>query len=120
MFLISTPPTAKAGEVLSGEKVKEILSGNTQEGRYKTKKFYTLAKPDGTLSAKWSNDKNTGTWRISDEGYWCRTWSSWQNGKEGCFELIHKKDNKYEFKKKSGSGSAKIKFKLLEGNPKEL
>ena len=119
LALICVTLTAKA-EVLSGGQAEETLSGNTLEYLRKGKKTFVLVKPNGKLSARMQERKQKGKWHINEEGHWCRTWKKWLKGKEGCFEVVHKKQNNYLFRWKSGTGGSNVKVKLLEGNPKEL
>ncbi len=120
LFLVSVAMTAAADEILTAEQVQETLPGNTLEYLHKGKKVVVLVESNGKLSARMRERKNKGKWRINDEGHWCRTWKKWLKGKEGCFEVVHKKGNDYEFRWKSGQGGSNVKVKLLEGNPKKL
>lgn len=121
LFIITASATIRAGSPLSSEQITETFSGNTTEVSIRGTKYYTLINADGTIAGKGGGDTDTGTWRVSEEGYWCRTWTKWGSGKEGCFEVTHSKKDKYKFKRKSGTSTQKVyKTKFLEGNPKNI
>ena len=107
-------------EVLTGEQAQEALSGNTLQYIRKTKKLHVLVKPGGKLSAKMQGKKQKGKWHINDKGYWCRKWKNWLKGHEGCYEVVHIKENDYEFRWKTGVGGSNISVKVLPGNAKDL
>ncbi len=87
---------ALAGTPLSGEQIKQLVSGNTvalhsnARGKY-YKIFYAT---DGTaISHDESNGKNyPGTWRITDSGEWC---NHWPPAEDRCGQVIDNGDGTY-------------------------
>lgn len=43
--------------------------------------------PDGTASIAAGNTQDTGTWRLSEQGY-CTTWKTIRAGTERCFTVV--------------------------------
>ena len=119
-ILIGLTGTAYTKEVLSGEQVREALSGNTLEYLRKTKRVHVLVKPDGKLKAQMHGKKQNGKWHINEKGFWCRQWKNWLKGHEGCFEVVHIKKDDYEFRWKTGTGGNNVSVKLLSGDAKDL
>ena len=119
-LFISTSLPVQSKEVLTGDQVKEALSGNTLEYLHRTKKVLVLVKPGGELSARMQERKQKGKWYVNGEGHWCRKWKKWLKGKEGCFQVVHKTGDSYEFRWKSGQGGSNIDVKVHQGNPKDL
>jgi hypothetical protein len=86
---------------LTAQQVRTTLSGNTVYERserpgnvYEAK---ILFAPDGTMIGRawgdWGEQSDTGKWRVSDAGEWCRTWATqWDAGKEGCFKVFRSGD----------------------------
>ena len=87
---------ALAGTPLSGEQIKQLVSGNTvalhSNARGKDHKIFYAT--DGTaISHDESNGKNyPGTWRITDSGEWC---NHWPPAKDRCGQVIDNGDGTY-------------------------
>ena len=45
--------------------------------------------PDGTASVSAGNFNDTGTWRLSENGY-CTKWQKIRAGTEGCLTVVHR------------------------------
>ena len=62
--------------------VSKTLVGTTAAGAPATMRL----QPDGTASLTAGRTNDTGTWRLSDEGY-CTTWKNIRAGQERCFSV---------------------------------
>jgi hypothetical protein len=62
--------------------VGKVLVGTTANGAPATLKL----QPDGTASVAAGSTNDTGTWRLSDQGY-CTTWKNIRSGQERCFTV---------------------------------
>ena len=75
LSLMALSASALAGTPLSGEQIKQLISGNTValHSNAKGKDYKIFYATDGTaISHDESNGKNyPGTWRITDSGEWC-------------------------------------------------
>ena len=62
--------------------VGKSLIGKTAGGAPATLKL----QPDGTASVSAGSTNDTGTWRLSEQGY-CTTWKNIRSGQERCFTV---------------------------------
>ena len=62
--------------------VSRPLVGKTARGAAATVRL----QPDGTASVSAGSANDTGTWRLSGEGY-CTTWKNIRSGQERCFTV---------------------------------
>ena len=62
--------------------VSKSLIGTTANGAPLTLKL----QPDGTASVAAGATNDTGTWRLSEQGY-CTTWKNIRAGQERCFTV---------------------------------
>lgn len=62
--------------------VSKTLTGTTANGAPATLKL----QPDGTASVAAGPTNDTGTWRLSEQGY-CTTWKKIRAGQERCFTV---------------------------------
>ena len=46
----------------------------------------------GTFQGSQGKETDVGTYRVTPEGVYCREWSRWGNGQEGCAEVYQKGD----------------------------
>ena len=91
-------------------------------------RFSSHHRADGTMSARswWfgGDQRTTGTWYVSDDGLYCRTWDNlWAEGKEGCFTVAQAaEDGSLIFDHVRGlPGSDKrYVYQVLLGNPHKL
>jgi hypothetical protein len=63
--------------------VGKELTGTTASGSKATMRM----EPDGKASVSAGNTNDTGTWRISENGY-CTTWKTIRAGQERCFTVL--------------------------------
>ena len=71
---------------LKGEELKKMISGNTEESSMGSFYYYS---PDGKFSGVGgSGRKNDGTWKISEDGKFCRVRNN-PNIPSGCATLYY-------------------------------
>jgi len=104
--------------------LRTYIAGNTSSGI--TKKgdtYHVYSSPDGTMSGRSTSSNNkksqdSGTWEITRDSQYCRTWDKWRNGKRDCYQVYALEGNK--FRMKSIGKSYDIVFKIREGDPEGL
>ena len=112
LILMALSASALAGTPVSGEKLKQLASGNTvtlySVVRNETVQNYYAA--DGTALFFRSDDgkKMTGTWRVTDSGEWCVHWSG---NKDRCGLLLDNGDGTYD---RQEDGSIRSVWKKIE------
>ena len=62
--------------------VSKTLVGKTAGGATATLRL----QPDGTASLSAGSTNDTGSWRLSEDGY-CTTWKNIRSGQERCFTV---------------------------------
>ncbi len=86
---------ALAGTPLSGDQVKQLISGNSVEAHSNAKgiDFKAYFAPDGSAVSEGSNGKTIkGAWRINDSGEHC---TQWNRQKETCGQIVNMGDGTY-------------------------
>ncbi len=85
---------ALAGTPLSGEQVKQLISGNSVEAHSNAKGFDFKAyfATDGSISSEVNGKTNKGAWRINDSGEHC---SQMTRQKETCAQIVDMGDGTY-------------------------
>lgn len=71
------------GKEIQDTWVGKDLMGTTATGA----RVRLRLEADGKASVSAGNTTNTGTWRISDNGY-CTTWNTIRSGTERCFSVV--------------------------------
>jgi len=90
--ILMAPAAFAQDQAMTGEQVKAALVGKKVFGRSTSGglvDFYMRA--DGTSEVAVGNLKDTGVWRITDNGY-CNTWKTIRGGREGCFNVVKRGD----------------------------
>jgi hypothetical protein len=84
-------PTYLLGPRLTAPQIAAEMIGNTGTGpRTATNAQYTMyVAPDGTLASKIYSRSDSGTWRITTDGFFCTTWRVDFDGREVCHD-VHK------------------------------
>lgn len=96
LCLLSVSASVLAGEPLSGDQIKNIVSGNTVALYSQARNLnYTIHYAvDGSAASR--NESNgrvvKGTWRITDSGEWCNQWTG---SEERCGQIIDNGDGTY-------------------------
>jgi len=96
-FLMTLSVAAMAGTPLSGEQVKQLITGNSVDIYSNVQgvdiKLY-FAADGSTASLTESNGKKfKGTWRIDDSGKHC---TKWGDKKETCGQILDYGDGTYK------------------------
>lgn len=93
------PIVAKAEDTVStgssaGDAVRALFADNTSTSTTSSSKSgWMYTRSDNTTLGRLSNgEMDEGTWRISQEGWFCRTWKNWADGKEGCWQVGEKNE----------------------------
>jgi hypothetical protein len=90
--MLIAPAAFAQDQAMTGEQVKAALVGKKVFGRSTSGglvDFYMRA--DGTSEVAVGNLRDTGVWRITDNGY-CNTWKTIRGGREGCFTVVKRGD----------------------------
>src|ERR1700730_6612508 len=84
-------PTFQLGPRLGPPQIAAEMVGNTGTGpSTATNELYSMyVAPDGTLTSRIYQRSDTGTWRITGDGFFCTTWQVDFDGKEVCHD-VHK------------------------------
>jgi hypothetical protein len=84
-------PTYPLGLRLGAPQIAAEMVGNTGTGpRTATNALYSMyVAPDGTLASRIYTRTDTGTWRITGDGFFCTTWQVDFDGAEVCHD-VHK------------------------------
>jgi len=104
--------------------LRTYIAGNTSSG--KTRKgdtFHVYSNPDGKMYGTSINKFNkesqdSGTWEITRDSQYCRTWDKWRNGKRDCYQVYALEGNK--FRMKAIGKSYENIFTIRVGDPEEL
>jgi len=85
---------ALAGTPLSGEQVKQLVSGNSVEAHSNAKGFDFKAyfATDGSAGSEVNGKTYKGAWRINDSGEHCIQWAT---QKEYCAQVVDMGDGTY-------------------------
>ena len=74
-----------AQSYLSAEEATKLLSGKTEVGKTSKGNDYSVhRRADGSQTLKTGNFKDTGTWRVTNDGKLCSKWTKIRKGKERC------------------------------------
>lgn len=73
-----------AASYMSGEEIRQVLSGNTIESP--TGSWRVYFDPSGENRAQEGEIKDKGTWEVFDDHY-CARWDNWVDGKLLCWKL---------------------------------
>ncbi|MBL8670217.1 MAG: hypothetical protein JNK11_06160 [Alphaproteobacteria bacterium] len=108
---------AACDEALSQDQIMRTLAGNSIEGKTADDETYWVYFTDkGDIFMLVENGfTDSGRWRATDDGKYCRTWRQVQAGIEACFG-IKKSGRTLEFERDKTA----LSVKLIEGNPQQL
>jgi hypothetical protein len=101
--------TGKAADRLTGEAVQQLLAGSKIHlVEYDGAADITLAE-DGTATAV-NNDhqKDTGLWRVDDQGRFCLKFKKWSFSDKTCYEVYPKNENTFRLKVQPGGYAASM------------
>lgn len=102
--------------------LRDRIPGNTLSGNLAgigNANYHAFYRDDGKVSAiiPSASEKDTGVYRITDEGEVCVTWSRWLDGEERCGPWYRDGDKIKVF---DAGGNLGLTVTIREGNPEEL
>ena len=115
LFCVNAQAKKPKPQALTKSEITEKLAGNTVKGNG----WSMLVTKDGKLKGVEGGYGDSGRWHASKDNLFCRTWNSWGQAQESCFQVFIKKQVRLKFKKVSGP-TATFTGKLIAGNPKKL
>ena len=100
---------------------KEVLNGTTHTATLGNGlEWNGYYEPDGTMRGSLSNgDTNSGIYRIAEDGTFCRRWSKWRDGKEGCARFF-RRGNEINSIRVSGAYNDDGSWTFEPGNTRNL
>jgi len=109
-------------EQASVEYLREEVPGNTVSGVLEAldrTEYHAFYGDDGKVSAKIpsADEEDNGTYRITDEGKVCVTWSRWQDQKESCGRWYRDGEKIKIF---DDGGNLAVTAEIRRGNPEKL
>jgi len=82
-FCASTTPAAPARRALTASESAAELPGHTLS----TGDVHIYIAPGGVVYRKTKDSVDVGTWRIAEDGAFCRTWNVTDGGRTRCFDV---------------------------------
>lgn len=116
--LLTLSATALADTPLTGEQIKQLLSGNTVDvhSNVTGSDFKMYLAADGSIAARAENGNTWGGgWRITDSGEQC---TRFEGKSESCGQFVDSGDGSY--KRMDGGSPRSIWKKIYPGNPFNL
>lgn len=111
LFLMALSASASAGTPLSGEQIKQLVSGNTivLYSHARSQNYTIHYATDGSAASRSESDGKIvkGTWRITDSSEWCNHWTG---AVERCGRVIDNGDGTYN---RMESGSLRAVWKKI-------
>jgi len=86
--LAAAAPPALCAETgpLPGERIRELIVGNTLTGPYYGSPYDFSYTADGNIYGSTGNGTDNGRWRIRDDDVYCHEWSTLFDGTERCYQ----------------------------------
>lgn len=85
-LLVAVPSLALA-QAVSPKEIQETWVGKSLQGATGAGRSFTMKmQADGVITISGDAANDTGTWRLSDDGY-CTTWKTIRAGTERCFTV---------------------------------
>ena len=86
---------AAGGEPLSGERIRELIVGNTLIGPYYGRPYDFSYAPGGEIYASTGTGTDSGRWRIRDGNVYCHEWTTLFGGTERCYRWYEEAGGRY-------------------------
>ncbi len=124
LLALTYPMAGTAAQRLSADELKELITGNTVEGKStKGVRFKTFFSPDGALRSERDGENYQGKWWVDEDGRRCRQWDGNSSvncrvilkGDKGHYKVMMEFRNIMRGMKQTGTWE-----KILEGNPHNL
>jgi len=107
MFSIVFVPAHAQEQTVTAKEIQDTWVGKTLVGTTANGAPATLKlRTDGGASVSAGATNDTGTWRLSDQGY-CTTWKNIRSGQERCF-TVRRADTKMTVFNPDGSVSGQF------------
>lgn len=110
---LASPPGTK----LTGDQIRQQLVDHTTYGTISGRAYVQYVAPDGTQKIRMANFADSGTYRITSDGLWCRTWKVSTGGKEDCVAVYKDGDTFYSV---TSEGGVRATYTVKPGNPDHL
>jgi hypothetical protein len=110
---LGNPPGTK----LTADQIRQQLVDHTTYGTISGRAYVQYVAPDGTQKIKMANFTDSGTYRITSDGVWCRTWKISTGGKEDCVTVYKDGDTYYSV---TPDGGIRATYTVQPGNPDHL
>jgi hypothetical protein len=82
-------------QFLTGDQIKAAWTGKKLFARSGSAGLLDMQlRADGTAQVSVGNMNDTGTWRVTDDGY-CAKWQRIRQGAEACFKVMKRGDRTY-------------------------
>ena len=105
-----------AEDALTGDQVRELITGNTLHGSFRTEPLTMVFYKDGTLRGSIGlTGSDSGTWEIDGEKY-CNEWFTYFNGTRHCYRWVRNGDG-YVLKNVDSFKGLPIQGRLKKGKP---
>lgn len=100
---------------LNSQQLRDELEGNTFYAHGKNfGEYYIYLDSNGILHGTYFTvQTDDGRWRVTDSGFYCRTWEVWDNGKERC-SRVYRKEKLFQFR------DVNLEFRTTEKRKKGL
>ncbi len=105
------------GTKLTGDQIRQQLVDHTTYGMVSGRSFAQYVASDGTQRIRMANFSDSGTYRITDDGQWCRMWKVSAGGREDCVAVYKNGDTFYSV---TPDGSVRASYTAKPGNPEHL
>jgi hypothetical protein len=104
---------------LTGAQIRAAYVGNTgyTAGKFGPKTSIGYFSPDGTLRMRSPDLSDIGTYKISDEGFYCSKWARLRGGVETCLAVYQTGEDTFEGHLPNGTV---LKVSIVPGNPEGL
>jgi len=105
---VAAAATPVCAQTLSPQDIKDTWVGKTLTGSSNNGVSFELKlAADGSSNIVFPNLSDTGTWRLSDDGY-CATWKVIRKGAEACFTAVRFRNGEIKVMGVGGSASGYI------------
>ena len=107
------------GPPLSGDEIRQLISGNTVSGAILAQQFQFYYQADGKVSGAIDTvNDDTGTWQIKDGNTYCHQWITFFDGVERCYQWVPLAGGRYRMGSVSAYHGEGIEvWKIEHGNP---
>ena len=116
-LLCSAGLAGAAGERLSGDRIRELITGNTLQGNYTTLPLTMVFYENGVLRGSIGlTGSDSGTWEIDGDKY-CNEWDVYFDGVRHCYAWVPHGDG-YVLQSVDAYKIRPIQGRIEQGKPK--